>query len=122
MWGAWSQEGRLSRNCGKVQGSNAVPLGRGGPQGGAPRHNQFYALYGRQGVGEVLDVVTGMLKIFDFNVYALIDPGATISFVNPLLLKSSMLTPNCCMFHMKCLLLLVFLLLLGKLIEVDLFA
>lgn len=39
------------RNRGKVRGVNMIPLGRGGPQGGAPRHNRLYALHRRQGVG-----------------------------------------------------------------------
>ena len=29
------------------------------------------------------DVVTGMLRVFHLDVYALIDPGANISFVSP---------------------------------------
>lgn len=51
-----------NRNKGKEvrpQGANAVSLGRGGRQDGAPRHNRFYALHGRQGVDEVPNVVTG---------------------------------------------------------------
>lgn len=31
----------------RPQGANVVPLGRGGQQGGAPRHNRFYALQWR---------------------------------------------------------------------------
>ena len=75
-----------------------------------------------QGVGKVLDVITGMLKIFDLDVYDLIDPGATLSFVTPFVAKKFHVTPSCCMNHIKCLLLLVSLLLLGKFIEVVLFA
>ena len=29
------------------------------------------------------DIVTGMLKVFSLYVYALLDPGATLSFVTP---------------------------------------
>ncbi|XP_049365647.1 uncharacterized protein LOC125830493 [Solanum verrucosum] len=50
-----------NRNKGKEvrpQGANVVPLGRGGRQDGAPRHNRFYALHGRLGVDEVPDVLT----------------------------------------------------------------
>ncbi|KAH0746323.1 hypothetical protein KY285_007980 [Solanum tuberosum] len=86
-----------NRNKGKEarpQGANAVPLGRGGRQDGAPRHNRFYALHGRQGVDEVPDVITGMLKIFDFDVYALIDPGASLSFVTPFVAKKFHVEPE----------------------------
>ncbi|WP_368859990.1 retropepsin-like aspartic protease, partial [Microbacterium sp. C7(2022)] len=64
---------------GHPQGPNA----QGGPPGGAPRHNRFYALQMRQGADEAPDVVTGMLKVYDLNVYALLDPGATLSFISP---------------------------------------
>ena len=50
------------RNRGKGRGANAVPFGRGGSQGGSPKHNRSYAIYVRQGVGEVPDVVTGILQ------------------------------------------------------------
>ncbi|KAH0710891.1 hypothetical protein KY284_012318 [Solanum tuberosum] len=42
---------------------------------------------GEVGVNETPDVVTGMLQIFDLDVYTLIDPGATLSFVTPLVAK-----------------------------------
>ena len=71
----------------KVRSANTTPLGRGASQSGAPRDNRFYALHGRQGVNETPDVVTGMLQIFDLDVYTLIDPGATLSFVTPLVAR-----------------------------------
>ncbi|MCF7184034.1 hypothetical protein L3H42_11085, partial [Corynebacterium sp. MC-13] len=76
------------------RGANAVPLSRGGQQGGAPRHNRFYALQGRQRVEEAPDIITGMLKVFDFDVYALIDPGATLSFVTPFVAKKFHVEPE----------------------------
>ena len=48
-----------------------------------PRNNKFCALHDRQEMEEVPDVVTGILQVFHFDVYALIDPGANISFVSP---------------------------------------
>ncbi|MDV3188739.1 MAG: hypothetical protein Q8834_02910, partial [Candidatus Phytoplasma australasiaticum] len=94
LWGAWAQEGRLSKKPWQCSGDNVVPLGRGGPQGCDPRHNRFYALHGRQGVGEVPDVITGMLKIFDFYVYTLIDPGATLFFVTHFVAKKFQVIPK----------------------------
>ena len=32
-------------------------------------------------------MVTGMLKVFSIDVYVLLDPGATLSFVTPLIAK-----------------------------------
>ncbi|XP_070042705.1 uncharacterized protein [Nicotiana tomentosiformis] len=38
---------------------------------------------GRQSVEASLDVVTGMLTVQSHDVYALIDPGSTLSYVTP---------------------------------------
>ena len=43
----------------------------------------MYALHGLQDQEGSFDVVTGTLQVFDFDVYALLDLGATLSFVNP---------------------------------------
>uniref|UniRef100_M1DSR9 Gag-pol polyprotein n=1 Tax=Solanum tuberosum TaxID=4113 RepID=M1DSR9_SOLTU len=45
--------------------------------------NRFYALQTRYDHEGSLDVVTGMLKVFHFDVYALLDPRATLYFVTP---------------------------------------
>ena len=34
-------------------------------------------------IRKVLLIVTGTLRVFDLDVYELLDPGATLSFVNP---------------------------------------
>ena len=74
----------------QVQGApkgQVAPNAQGGQAqvkgGQAPRNNRFYALHGRQEVEETPDVVTDMLQVFNFDVYALLDPGANISFVSP---------------------------------------
>lgn len=54
------------------------------PNPGAPKKNHFYAHKSRGDQESSLDVVTGMLKLFSFDVYALLDLGATLSFVAPL--------------------------------------
>ena len=43
----------------------------------------MYALQAGQDQEGSLDVVTGTLRVFDLDVYALLDPGATLSFVTP---------------------------------------
>ncbi|XP_055830809.1 uncharacterized protein LOC129899823 [Solanum dulcamara] len=56
--------------------------------------NHFYVLYGRQEVEEVSNIVTGILKVFAFDVYALLDPGANLSFVTPFLANRFDMSPK----------------------------
>ncbi|KAH0654435.1 hypothetical protein KY290_032963 [Solanum tuberosum] len=51
-----------------------------GTGGGA---NQLYVITGRQEQENSPDVVIGMIKVFTLDVYALLDPGASLSFVTP---------------------------------------
>ncbi|XP_055826368.1 uncharacterized protein LOC129894738 [Solanum dulcamara] len=62
-------------------------------QGGSPRQNRFYAFQARQEVEESLDMVTGTLKVFDFDVYELLDLGAMLSFVTPYLAMRFFVSP-----------------------------
>ncbi|XP_070054422.1 uncharacterized protein [Nicotiana tomentosiformis] len=60
--------------------------GRGAARGGAqslggPSH--FYAMRGRQSLEASPNIVTGILTVQSHNVYALIDPGSTLSYVTP---------------------------------------
>uniref|UniRef100_M1DF09 Retrotransposon gag protein n=1 Tax=Solanum tuberosum TaxID=4113 RepID=M1DF09_SOLTU len=47
----------------------------------APKQNRFYALQTRGEQESSPDVVTGMFKVFQLDVYDLLDPGATLSFM-----------------------------------------
>ncbi|XP_070005264.1 uncharacterized protein [Nicotiana sylvestris] len=63
-----------------------APAGQGAARGdaqisGGP--NWFYAMSGRQTAKASLDVVTGILTVQSHDVYALIDPGSTLSYVTP---------------------------------------
>ncbi|KAH0709554.1 hypothetical protein KY284_010981 [Solanum tuberosum] len=59
----------------------AAPRGaNSGTDGGA---NRLYAITNRQDQKNSPDVVTGMIKVFVFDVYAFLDPGASLSFVTP---------------------------------------
>ncbi|XP_070023200.1 uncharacterized protein [Nicotiana sylvestris] len=63
-----------------------APTGRGAARGGAQSSggpSRFYAMSGRQTAEASLDVVTGILTIQSHDVYALIDPGSTLSYVTP---------------------------------------
>ncbi|WMV50784.1 hypothetical protein MTR67_044169 [Solanum verrucosum] len=61
-------------------GSQAMPNGLGSS---SPKQNLFYALKTRHDQEGSPDVVTGVLKVFHINVYAFLDPSATLSFVMP---------------------------------------
>ena len=54
----------------------------------ASKKNHIYALCSRGEQETFPNVVTGMLKVFTIDVYALLDPDATLSFVPPLVAKS----------------------------------
>ena len=53
-----------------------------------PKKNRFYTLRSRGEQETSHDLVTGMLKVFSLDVYSLLDPGATLSFVTPLVAKT----------------------------------
>ena len=77
-------------------GGNAQP--RPNPQGataaGPLKRNLFYALKGREEQEKSTYVVTGMLQVFSTSVYSLVDPGSTLSFVNPLLALTFEILPG----------------------------
>ena len=58
------------------------------------KRNMFYALKGREEQEKSTDVVTGTLHVFSFPVYALLDPGSTLSFVTPLVASKFYLLPE----------------------------
>ena len=51
--------------------------------GGGHYQNMLYALQARQDQEGSLCVVTSTLQVFNLDVYALLDPWATLSFVTP---------------------------------------
>ncbi|XP_049356909.1 uncharacterized protein LOC125821531 [Solanum verrucosum] len=54
-----------------------------GSNSDAPKKNYFYALQARGDQVSSPNLVTGTLQVFLIDVYALLDPGATLSFVTP---------------------------------------
>ncbi|KAH0657865.1 hypothetical protein KY289_026613 [Solanum tuberosum] len=80
---------------GRVQ---QVPTGHGRGVRGAVSssgvQNRTYALGSRQNLEASPDVVTGTLFIFSHNVYALIDPGSTLSYITPLVAGKLKRTPK----------------------------
>lgn len=63
--------------------ASAAPTGRGTTSGTSRTYNHLYALGNRQDLEASPDVVIGMLQVFSHDVYVLLDPGATLSFVSP---------------------------------------
>ncbi|WMV18884.1 hypothetical protein MTR67_012269 [Solanum verrucosum] len=61
---------------------NAQPNPPSGSSG-SQKQNRFYALQNHHEKEYSPDVVTGLLKVFHLDVYALLNPGATLSFVTP---------------------------------------
>ncbi|KAH0729478.1 hypothetical protein KY289_000666 [Solanum tuberosum] len=58
------------------------------------RQNRLYALQARQDQEDSPDVVTGTLRVFDLDVYALLDPHATLSFVTPYIAVKFSISPE----------------------------
>uniref|UniRef100_M1D9Y9 Retrotransposon gag protein n=1 Tax=Solanum tuberosum TaxID=4113 RepID=M1D9Y9_SOLTU len=54
---------------------------RGAISGAGGGGNRLYAITSHQEQEDSPDVITGMIQVFNFNVYALLDPGASLSFV-----------------------------------------
>ncbi|KAG5586168.1 hypothetical protein H5410_046602 [Solanum commersonii] len=56
---------------------------RGATSGTSGGENCQYAITSLQEQDNLLDVVTRMIKVFTFDVYAFLDPGASLFFVTP---------------------------------------
>ncbi|KAH0657055.1 hypothetical protein KY285_031937 [Solanum tuberosum] len=92
------QEGHFLKECPKnkhgsgnpgnrAQSSSESPPDRAAPRGATfgtgGGANLLYAITSCQEQENSPDVVTGMIKVFTFDAYALLDPGASLSFVTP---------------------------------------
>ncbi|KAH0727836.1 hypothetical protein KY290_003558 [Solanum tuberosum] len=62
------------------EGRKVLPSGSNSD---APKKNRFYVVQSRGDQESFPDVVIGMLQVFSIDVYALLDSGATLSFVTP---------------------------------------
>lgn len=56
--------------------------------------NRLYTLTNRQEAEVSPDIVTGMLQIFSHNVFVLLDPGSTLSYVTPYVAVSFWFEPE----------------------------
>ncbi|XP_070042926.1 uncharacterized protein [Nicotiana tomentosiformis] len=57
--------------------------GRGGASSSSGPQNRIYALAGRHDQESSPNIVIGILLVSPYDVYALIDPGSTLSYVTP---------------------------------------
>ncbi|XP_049358413.1 uncharacterized protein LOC125823000 [Solanum verrucosum] len=79
------KSGHMKRDCPmlRAQGREGKQVPPCGSNSNAPKKNHFYALQSRGDQKSSPDMVTGMLHVFSIDAYALLGPGATLSFVTP---------------------------------------
>ncbi|TMW89238.1 hypothetical protein EJD97_017461, partial [Solanum chilense] len=89
------KSGHKVRDCHNVRGQDK---GSGQAQASgankALKKNRFYALRSRGKQDTSPDVVADILKVFSIDVYALLDPGATLSFIAFLITKKFDVLPD----------------------------
>ncbi|XP_075103331.1 uncharacterized protein LOC142177978 [Nicotiana tabacum] len=66
-----------------MQTSAGRGRGRFGTSGSGGQQNRIYALSSRQDLESSPNVVTGILSVFSIDMYVLIDPGSTLSYISP---------------------------------------
>ena len=86
----WGNRAQTSAPAQPARGNQKAATS--GTGGGA---NHLYAMVNRQDQENSLDVVTGMLRVFSFDCYALLDLGATLSFVTPYVANQFEILPEC---------------------------
>ncbi|WMV45522.1 hypothetical protein MTR67_038907 [Solanum verrucosum] len=72
-----------SIGCFKCVAPSDRATSRGATSGASRGGNRLYAITICKEQEDSPDVVTGMIQVFNFDVYALLDPGANLSFVTP---------------------------------------
>ncbi|XP_070057276.1 replication protein A 70 kDa DNA-binding subunit C-like [Nicotiana tomentosiformis] len=100
--------GSVSGSCLSVQppvGGFEQLTGRGRGRGAVPSssstQNRTYALVGQQDLESSLDFVTCILSMFSYDVYALIDPGSTLSYVTPFVANKFGVKPELISNHLR---------------------
>ncbi|XP_059290859.1 uncharacterized protein LOC132044383 [Lycium ferocissimum] len=85
--GRYKRAGSAGYSGAYQEGSTSAPAGRGRGRGqtsgSSSSKNRIYALTGRRDLESSSDVVTGILSICSYDVYALIDPDFTLSYITP---------------------------------------
>ena len=82
------KNGHKVRDCPNVSGQDkGSGQTKASGSNEAPKKNRFYALRSKGEQETSPDVVTGMLKVFSIDVYALLYSGATLPLFTPLVAK-----------------------------------
>lgn len=91
-WKGWHKV----RDCPiiKARGKKSNLYQASGPNLDAPKKKRFYDLRSRGEQEDYPDVVTDILQVFSINVYALLDPDATLSYVAPFVSKMFYMLPD----------------------------
>ncbi|XP_059290828.1 uncharacterized protein LOC132044350 [Lycium ferocissimum] len=77
-----------------VKASAGRGRAKGGVSSSSSPQNHIYALAGRQDLESSPDVVIGILSVFSHDVYALIDPGSTLSYITPFIVGKFRVEPE----------------------------
>ncbi|KAH0642176.1 hypothetical protein KY285_034832 [Solanum tuberosum] len=80
-WQGNGNQENIAQSSSVASPDRAAPRGATFGTGGGANH--LSAITNRQEQENSPDVVTGMIKVFTLNVYALLDPGASLPFVTP---------------------------------------
>jgi len=78
----------------EVPSGQPTQQGNSSGTGGGQCQNRLYALQALQDQEYSHHVVTGTLRVFNFDVYALLDPGDTLSFVTPYIVVNFGVSPE----------------------------
>lgn len=93
----------------RAQSSSFAPLERDAPRittsGISRGENYLYEITSFQKKDDSPDVVTGIIKVFTFNVYSLLDRGESLYFVTPYLanlfeILSEKICEHFCVFYL----------------------
>ena len=93
------KSGNMVKDCSEQRGQDGGNAQlRPNPQDAAAtdpsKRNMFYALKGREEQENSADMVRCILQVLSTSVYALLDPGSTLSFVAPLLALTFEILPE----------------------------
>ncbi|XP_069155800.1 uncharacterized protein [Solanum lycopersicum] len=91
---SYGKSGHKMRDCPNLKGQERGGQAQASGSSDAPKKNRFYALPSRGEHETSTDVVTGMLKVFSVDAYALLDPITTLSFVTLFVAKKFEIFPN----------------------------
>ncbi|XP_070004325.1 uncharacterized protein [Nicotiana sylvestris] len=79
---AWASSSSVRPPWQSMQTSTGRGRGRVGTSGSGGQQNRIYDLSCRRDLESSPDVVTGILSIFSIDMYALINPGSTLSYIS----------------------------------------